>query len=103
MDDVFNRILQIEKRARDMLADAKNQEMNIGDEIKLKQHEISETYMEKAKNRLAKVNESEQAYKNEAIDSIISLQEKQLESMNKSFIQNRDKWVDALYSNIINE
>jgi len=79
------------------------QDKHIDDEINTQHHQLKETYSQKAKNRLAKVHESEEEYKNETIAHIASLRDEQLEGMNRNYNESCDKWVQILFDNIIGE
>lgn len=102
MNDLIKKLIDIDKKAQTLDADATKVKENLENDIKKEASAIEDKYMAEAENIIDKeVSLIKTKYENEW-----EVEEKQrnaiLEKLNNNFNNNCDKWVDKIVSDILN-
>ena len=100
MENIYQSILDIEKKARQIVDEVSTVREQI-DQEKQNLLNSEKDYLEKAKKKVADFEISEQQYIKESLEKIdLSLQQakKELDDKVKS---NKDKWINSMFENII--
>ena len=98
MKDMIDRIIEMDKTARDLTQRVQKDRLSLENEIKVKKEEIRNEYLERARKRLA-ANEITEKQK----QKIISTCKEISESLDKLYAQKCDEWVDIIVKNVVGE
>ncbi len=101
MEDMIAKIIEMDKKARDMTDAAQKNKLDYENQIIATKENIKNDYLERAKKRIA-INE--ESAKKRAVSSLRLVEEqdsKTIENLNRTYAQNGDKWVDEIVSRVI--
>ena len=100
MKNLFNKIVDIEERAKKIREDAKAKAQEIENRLK-NPEQYGKEYYDEAEKRIAKIEADENAKKAEKFREIDLRVKADLDKFDREYAGKGDKWVDALYSNIV--
>lgn len=100
MEQVINKIIEVEKRAVQIMDEARKIKDELPNQIKKDADALNALYLEKEKARIEKVRESEKAYFEQSSAELDERKKIDIEKMQKAFDENADKWVDILFNRI---
>ena len=103
MENVINIILEIEHNARQKLDNAYNKKKEILLSAEQEEENIKHDVLNKACDRMAKVEEFEKSTADEKIEKIKCDANKIIESIDKNYQENHMQWEDAIFNNIVNQ
>lgn len=102
MNEVVNKILELENRAESLISDTKNDEKKLETELKNRIKELEKSIKRDTDNRLAEIVSAE----NESVDVLIKQTEQAGAEKKKAiedvFKKNSDVWSKKIFENIIN-
>lgn len=94
---LIDRILEAERSARDIADEVKERQANLETELEEERSRIREKYMQRAKDRLEKLGQEEQARK----ERMIAAQDARLAEANakmeRAYSRYGDNWVNTLF------
>ncbi len=99
MDSVFNQILEIEKRADEIVSKANKEAAEINARIS-DTGQYAKPYYDKAAEHIKDIEQKALAKKQQKLSEIEAGAQKDKERLERAYIENGDKWVDTLYSMI---
>jgi hypothetical protein len=102
MQDVINKMIELDKQAQKLTKEAQALKDGIDIKIDAEKKEMRENYLEKAKNRIDIVADTEKNIADEKIKEIEESSVFQNANIEKQYLANKDKWVDLIYNNIFN-
>lgn len=103
MQDMVERIVEMDKHARELTDEAKRLKVGSEDRIKAKKEELRQRYHEKVNERLELIKKAEVKTADEEFKLILEKQ-KQLESrLDDMYAQNCDAWVDQIVARAIGD
>lgn len=103
MEDMIARIIDMDKKARDITNKAQQTKVDYEKEIILKKEKIKQDYLERAKERV-KVNR--QNAQKKADDSLKKIEAKNaavMEKLKKIDAENHDRWVSEIVQRVLEE
>lgn len=103
MEDMIARIIDMDKKARDITNKAQQTKVDYEKEIILKKEKIKQDYLERAKERV-KVNR--QNAQKKADDSLKKIEAKNaavMEKLKKTDAENHDRWVSEIVQRVLGE
>ena len=103
MDEIINKILDIDRQAEERLLQAEKDKTKILNEAKLQEMEIKENCILRADDRIEKVELSEKQSADEQIEKITSEMKAKMADLDKLFNDNKEKWENEIFHRIVGE
>ncbi len=101
MEDMISKIVDMDKKARDMTDEAQQSKVDYEKEIIRTKEKIKNDYLSRAKERV-KINS--QTAQKKADDELAVIEKKNaaiIETLDKTYSENCDKWVDEIVSRVV--
>ena len=103
MENVINKILQIDKEACQRVEQAKQEKIQILSEAKIEETRIKEEHIKRADDRIDKVDEHEKSLADEKITKIEAEKQQKLAALQTLYDQNHTIWEQDIYRRIVGE
>ena len=103
MENIINQILEIDEKARQMIANAEKQKREILDKAHDSEVTVKEEWMERAKSRIESVEEVKRAESEEQILEINRQKQEKINKLDKAYNDNHIKWEKEILKNIIGQ
>ena len=103
MQDIIRRIIEMDEDARRIKAKAEQEKVQAQADIAAAQQEIHNEYIERARLRALKNNETEQKAADEQWEKTLKKHESAKEAMETEFAEKYDSWVDDIVSNVLQQ
>lgn len=103
MQDMVERIVEMDKHARELTDEAKRLKVGSEDRIKAKKEELRHNYLEKVNERLELIKKAEVKTADDELKLIVEKQRKLEEQLNDIYAQNCDAWVDEIVARVIGD
>ena len=100
MEQVINKIIEVEKRAAQIMDEARKIKDELPNKIKQDAEALNALYIEKEKARIEKVRESEKVYFEQSSAELDERKKLDIEKMQKAFDENAEQWVSILFNRI---
>ena len=101
MNDVINRIIEIEEKARRITDEGRSYREGLSDRIKAAQEELALDIEEKTSLRLEKIRAQELHDEEGEVSLVKAKGEAAVKKLEKNFSENREKWLDELWQKVI--
>ncbi len=101
MDDIVQKILQIETKAQQIIEDTRREEQNINDELDQESNKMQEEIRIKTENRTKQIFDDELKEGKEKLEKINQKMSSKIEAMMKYAQQNMEGWEKHLIERII--
>ena len=101
MQDMIQRILEIDKQARDMTAQAEERRRNAKQEIEAQVQKIRQHYQQQAQIELEKIREREEQLAQETMERQESENKRHLQMLDEQFKEHGDEWIDQIVTRTI--
>ena len=99
MDEIINKILDIDRQAEERLLQAEKDKTKILNEAKLQEMEIKENCILRADDRIEKVESSEK----KSAEKITLEMKAKMADLDKLFNDNKEKWENEIFHRIVGE
>ena len=103
MQDIIQKIIEIDRRAQKMTADALALKHEAEVSIESDKKALREKYIAKARHRIAVTAETEQKFLDESLADIEKKYGAIAERLDAVYAANGSKWVDDLYHRVIDD
>ena len=103
MDKVINEILEIDRRARERIAEAYQKKDGFLRETGEEEQKIKDEYIRRADNRVCKVEMYEMKNSEKKIDVIQQKKEATIAALKEQYEVNHSKWENDIFNNIIGD
>lgn len=103
MQDMVERIVEMDKHARELTDEAKRLKVGSEDRIKAKKEELRQNYLEKVNERLELIRKAEVKTADDELKLISERQKKLEEQLNDMYTQNCDAWVAEIVARVIGD
>lgn len=103
MQDIIQKIIEIDRRAQKMTADALALKHEAEASIESDKKALREKYIAKARHRIEITAETEQKFLDESLADIEKKYAGISEKLDDVYAANGSKWVDSLYSRVIGD
>ena len=101
MQDIIKTLMDIDKQAKELLLQAKNETQNKKDSLSQEIEKVRANYDLRCEGRICKVREFHSKDVAEKISEIEAEYAKKSQELDKSYAENKDKWVDILMKKCI--
>lgn len=101
MENLINRILEIDENAKKKLEDAYKQKSQIICEAEKQEEKIKEDVFKRVNGRVEKVEEFEKSNADEKLAELEKKTAEEIAALDKAFDENHEKWENDIYRNII--
>ncbi len=101
--NLVNQIVAAEQSAREIAREAREQESSLEAELEREAAGIRERYMERARRRVAGVEETEAKAAQEELARWDRRLERAMAQVESAYARNRDAWVETLFRQIVGE
>ncbi len=103
MEDMISKIVDMDKKARDITDEAQKSKIDYENQIIRTKEKIKNDYLERAKKRI-EINR--QTAQKKAEEQLQLLEEKNgaiIENLDKTYSENCDNWVNTIVDRVINQ
>ena len=100
MEDMISKIIDMDKKARDMTNAARQSKIDHEKEIIRTKEKIKNDYLERANERIKINTQSAQKKADDQLAVIEKKNEEIIGKMNEAYKNNKDKWVDEIVSRV---
>ena len=102
MEEMIARIIEMDKKAREMNETALKAKLSCEHEVVLTKETIKTDYLERANKRIAINQQTAQKRADEKLAAITEKNQAVVERLEKSYSENAEKWADEIFSRVIN-
>lgn len=99
--DLINQIVAAEQSAKEIAREAKEQEETLETELERETADMRERYMERARRRVAEVEETERKAAKEELERWDQKLAGAMAQVESAYAKNRDVWVETLFRQIV--
>lgn len=100
MQEMIERILEMDKAARRLTDEAQELRVNAEKEIELKKQQLHKDYLERAERKIEKLREEEEANAEKEMAAFRVKAQSIRDALNQSYNENHEKWVSDIFSQI---
>lgn len=101
MENIINKIIQIEDQAQKIMRDADNLKCCLNENID-KQVTVIRTDIEnRIRNKFETIKKTESAFADQKIQEIETLYKHTAEELQETYQAHRDEWVDTIYKTVL--
>lgn len=100
-NDIIEKLMEIERRAQEIIGEADNRKAHIEEEIQSEVSKMDADYTAEANARVKKIIAFEEEEANKKLDKIKKDTEASKKKIHDTYIQNKDRWLDELYKKVI--
>lgn len=100
MEEVIEKILEIEEKAREIVSDAENEKSGLEEEIKELSEKLRRDISSRAEEKSNALREYEDGEADRKIEAINAEAQRSMQLLEEKFAQNRDKWVEEIFSSV---
>ncbi len=100
-DDVVKKMLELEKRAKDIVSEAEERKKHIDDEVENEIVAMRESYAVRADSRVEKVMQFEETAAEEKLAALRQATDATMAKIKKTYDANKEKWICELYKKVI--
>ena len=102
MEEMIAKIVEMDKKAREMNEKAQKTKLNDENEVLLTKEKIKTDYLERANKRISINQQTAQKRADEKLAGITEKNQAVIEKLEKSYAENGDKWVNEIVERVIN-
>lgn len=103
MEDMISKIVDMDKKARDITDEAQKSKIDYENQIILTKEKIKNDYLERAKKRIEINRQTAQKKADEQLKLLEVRNGAIIENLDKTYSENCDKWVDTIVDRVINQ
>lgn len=101
MEEIIDKLIELEYRAQKITTDAKKKEKSISEQIEKRRKEIEGNILDTYQKKLDEMRTRENLDKQQRLEEIENKKLKQIENLENEFNQNHLKWEQDLFDSII--
>lgn len=103
MEDVIKQILDMEKKAHDVVETAREQQSHLEEDVEQAVQELKQNWTEKMNQKIETLRAQESEMTQEKLTQIETDTKVQLEKLEQLYRNNEKKWVDMLFEDIFHK
>ncbi len=100
MEDMIAKIVEMDKKARDMTDEAQQKRLEYEQHIARKKERIKNDYLERAKKRIAINQQTAQKKADSTLEMIRKRDEAIIQALESSYEKNCESWVDTIVARV---
>lgn len=101
MDDIINKVLDIEDRAKKLIEDTKKEEETIRKEYAQKVSDMHEDILARADRKIETITKNENGDAKKICDEIEANAKQSVEKLEALNRDKKEEWIETIYQNII--
>lgn len=101
MEDMISKIVDMDKKARDLTKEAQQSKVDYEKQIIQKKEKIKTDFLERAKERV-KINK--QTAQKKADEQLVLIEEKNaaiIDTLDKTYAEHKDEWVNEIVARVV--
>ncbi len=102
MEETIKKIIETDKKAKEIVSKAKQKAESFDVDIKKEIEELTLYYKSEAGKKISKIKTDEDKNLNKNIDDLYSEYQSNIEKQSKIFNLKKDVWIEEMFSAIIN-
>lgn len=99
--ELINRILEVERTARALSDEALERQAHLEETLAAEKAAVMERYISRAKGRLERLEQSEQAKKDRALAALDTRLSEASRKMELSYSHHVDNWVETMFHQVV--
>lgn len=103
MEDLIEKIIEIEEHAQEVISDARQAEQEIDKRVTLDGIRMENDIVDKTKAKDEKLKQDEDDRAKKEIDRINENTKNALDALNAKYEANKDSWIDVVVNSVIGE
>ncbi len=103
MEDMIHKIVEMDKMARDMTAEAQKSKVDYEQEIIRTKEKIKNDFLERALKRVEINRNTAKQKADDVLKDMVKTNASIIENLNKIYSENGDKWVDEIFCRVVGE
>lgn len=103
MEDMISKIVEMDKKARDITAEAQKSKIDYEKQIILTKEKIKNDYLERAVKRVEINRQTAQEKADRELKIIQAKNAEIIEKLDKTYSEKGDKWVDEIVARVVGE
>lgn len=103
MEDMISKIVEMDKKARDITAEAQKSKIDYEHQIIQTKEKIKNDYLERAVQRVEINRQTAQKKADNELKVIQAKHAAIIENLDKTYSENSDRWVDEIVSRVVGE
>lgn len=103
MEDMISKIVDMDKKARDITAEAQKSKIDYEHQIILTKEKIKNDFLERAVERVKINQQTAQKKADEELKLIKAKNTAIIENLDKTYSEKGDKWVDEIVNRVVGE
>lgn len=103
MQDMIERIVEMDKAARAMTRQVKNEKLSLAQEVKDLKESIREDYLTRARKRIELNRETEQKLADERIEKVKSDEINIAKSLDENYDKSHEAWVETIVKHVLED
>ena len=103
MENMIAKIIDMDKKARDLTDEAQRSKISYENEILKKKEKIKNDYLDRAKERIEINKQTAQKKADTQLKEIEEKNDSVIRKLNSSYSENGDKWVDEIVKRVVGE
>lgn len=100
-NEIVKKLMEVERRAKQIIAEADNRKMHIEEEINSEISKMNDDYISRANARVEKVVSFEEELAAEKSEKLRKDTDERINELKKKYNENKEKWLDELYKKVI--
>lgn len=101
LEEIIRKILEAEKLAKDIVAEAENKANHFDEDVKKEIEALTAAYKEDARKKIDRIRATESLTLNDSLARLQQEYESSLQTLRKIYEQNREQWISQMYNEII--
>ena len=101
MEEMIAKIVEMDKKAREMNEKAQKTKLNYENEVLLTKEKIKTDYLERANKRISINQQTAQKRADEKLAGITEKNQAVVERLEKAYNENAEKWADEIVARVI--
>lgn len=101
MEEMIAKIVEMDKKAREMNEKAQKTKLNYENEVLLTKEKIKTDYLERANKRILINQQTAQKRADEKLAGITEKNQAVIQKLEKSYAENGDKWVNEIVERVV--
>ena len=101
MEEMIARIVEMDKKAREMNETALKTKLSYENEVLLTKEKIKHDYLERANKRIVINQQTAQKRADEKLAAITEKNQAVVERLEKAYNENAEKWADEIFARVI--
>lgn len=101
MNNIINRIIEIDKKAKDLISYADKQNEELIESVEKEKKELISNMAKESKEKLETVRKTENEYADSKIQKLIEEKLEAIDKLNQAYEENHQEWEDKIFKRML--